>query len=179
MGLFQKIRYNRRAKKAGVYGVVAQNMAAMYYAIPFTPYGSQLTERQRLAAAALIDMVAYYNEGKVTPKTLAEDIQAAENGVVSLVATTTNNGVLPTEENAKLIAVTMQIMARMLKISGKEYNLYYGHIIDPIIMNKPVFASMINETLAEGTRSEAYSDCIALVKETCAIPEFQAIINKF
>ena len=76
----------------------------------------------------------------------------------------------------------MQIAARMQKISENKFSLFYDHydhIIDPIIMNKPLIADMIKQTLAEGRKSKAYADCIKLVNETCAIPEFQRIINAF
>ncbi len=183
MNFFEKKRMERRLKEAGgPYGLVAQNMAAIYYAISFTPYGKQLNERRHLAATALIDAVGYYNEGKITPKDIAADIAAASNGEICLIGTTKKNGVVPAEENAMLIAVTMQIAARMQKISENKFSLFYDHydhIIDPIIMNKPLIADMIKQTLAEGRKSKAYADCIKLVNETCAIPEFQRIINAF
>ena len=179
MGLLDTIRQRRAMTQAGGnYAWIAQNMAAIYYAIPLTPFGKTLSEEQRLFAAGLIDAVAYLQEGSLTPQDIQDAVLWGMTGNVGLgFYTVSHRNGIEFEENKDLVGLTMQLEARFFELSDAKID--YHDIVDVVIMKKDIISKAIERTLAEGTSCSIFPEVMRNTTVALTSPGFQQLVLSY
>ena len=179
MGLLDTIRQKRQLKKAGGnFAWIAQNVAAIYYAIPLTPFGKTLSEEQRLFAAGLIDAAAYLREGSLTPQDIQDAVLWGMTGTVGLgFYNRKHREMFDIEENGNLVGMTMQLEARFFELSDAKID--YHDIVDVVIMNKNIISRTIERTLAEGTRCSIFPEIMQNTTIALASPDFRQLVMSY
>ena len=179
MGLLETITQKRQLKKAGGnFAWIAQNMAAIYYAVPLTPFGKTLSEEQRLFAAGLIDAAAYLQEGSLSPQDIQDALLWGMTGNVGLgFYTVSHRDMFDFEENKNLVGLTMQLEARFFEVS--DAGIDYRDIVDVVVKEKQVIAKTIERTLAEGSRCRIFPEVMQNTTIALANPGLQQMILSY
>ena len=179
MGLLDNFRQKRQLKKAGGnFAWIAQNVAAIYYAVPLTPFGKTLPEEQRLFAAGLIDAVAYLQEGSLTPQDIQDAVLWGQTGTVGLgFYNRRHREMFESEDNQELLGMTMQLEARFFELS--DAGIDYHDIVDVVVMHKDVIAETIRKTVAEGSRCPIFREVMQNTTIAMASPGFQQLVLSY
>jgi len=179
VGLFSKLFQLKNAAKAGGnYGFIAQNVAAIYYAIPLTPFGKTLSEDKRLFATGLIDAAAYLQNGTIAIEDIERCVQIAGSGILQAgFNLITHRKMFDSEDNAELVDFTMQLEYIIFETEMPQMG--YSAIANSIVQKKKVIVSQIRETLNEGTKSNIFHDVMIFTTGMMASPDFQSVVNSY
>lgn len=179
MGLFRKdSQIEKMLKAGGNFAWIAQNMAAIYYAVPLTPFGKTLSEEQRLFATGLIDATAYLQEGSLCLQDIQDALLWGMTGNVGLeLYTVSHRDMFDFEENKNLVGLTMQLEARFFELS--DAGIGYREIVDAVITAKQVISDTIEKTLAEGAQCHIFPEVMQNTAIALANPDLQQIILSY
>ncbi len=179
MGLFANLSQLRKAAKAGGnFGFVAQNIAAIYYAIPLTPFGKTLSEDQRLFATGLIDASIYINNGSITSEDIEDCVLMGKTGNVCIgLYRVQHREMFDLEDNATLVGFAMQLEAFIFCADMPKMD--YRDIVNAVVQKKGIIASTISKTLQEGTKSSIFPAVMQNTTIMMASPDFQNVVSSY
>ena len=179
MGIFSVFKQLKNAASAGGnFGFVAQNIATLYYAIGETPFGKTLDDETRLFATGILDIIAYLNDGTLSPDSVVDSISYGKIGQVSLdFYSIQHRRMFDVEDNGVLIGFAMQLEAFIFEASNT--GIGYRDIVDQVVSHKSVIANMISKTLAEGKRSPLYPSVMGNVSIWLSDPNIIGLINSY
>lgn len=155
---------------------VAQNVAAIYCIVERSLFGMTLNKVQKLYATALIDMYSYLSRGVLQPLDIAEAVDFAAVGVISLFPHTRLHGmneIIRHEENMELISLAMQLEAMIFNI---DTNIPQDQIVDMVIYEKSTISLAVNQVVSQGSRGSYYKELYNYVQQHLSDPSFQNIV---
>lgn len=179
MGLLKSLFQSKKAKQTGGnFGIIAQNIAAMYTAIGLTPFGESLDEEHKLFAIGLINIASYLKNGMLTEKSVKDSILYGSIGQVGLdFYNITHRQMFDYEDNYVLVGFTMQLEVFIFDATVKGVN--YRDIVNQVCAHKEIIADTINATLSQGTKCSNFEAIMPNVLVWSSQPEFQQTVNDY